>query len=173
MYTSCSGQTQWFLCYTCYNYFETSAMKTLTSTLEGKADQPVPRWLEPKVCNYFFKSTFELLRCVTFIVVALVNVFDFHLESCSNRRLWVLILCNALDLVHSEWRFEEWMEYGIYSCLLYQLVIVTFVSKCNSMLCVRHYTTILNFAVVFWWNTVWQSIHGNTLQQMGNIFSPD
>ncbi|KAG4924378.1 hypothetical protein JHK87_049918 [Glycine soja] len=25
------------------------AMKTLTSTLEGKADQPVPRWLEPKV----------------------------------------------------------------------------------------------------------------------------
>jgi len=50
-------------------------MKTLTTTLEGKADQTVPRWIEPKACHYFFKSTLELLPCVTFIVVALVNIF--------------------------------------------------------------------------------------------------
>ena len=50
-------------------------MKTLTTTLEGKADQAVPQWIEPKVCHYFFKSALELLSCVTFIVVALVNIF--------------------------------------------------------------------------------------------------
>ncbi|KAH1197742.1 hypothetical protein GmHk_18G051451 [Glycine max] len=42
-----------------------SAMKTLTTTLEGKLDQLVPRWIEPKILRY------------------------------------------ALDVVHSERRFEE------------------------------------------------------------------
>ena len=59
----------------CYWYFETNVMKTLSSSLEEKADQDVPRWIEPKVCHYFFKSALELLPCVTFVVVALVNIF--------------------------------------------------------------------------------------------------
>ena len=27
-------------------------MKTLSTTLEGKTDQAVPQWIEPKVCHY-------------------------------------------------------------------------------------------------------------------------
>ena len=44
-------------------------MKTLTSSLEGKGDQAGPQWIEPKVCHYVFKIAFELLPCVTFIIV--------------------------------------------------------------------------------------------------------
>ena len=44
-------------------------MKTLTNSLEGKVDQVVHRWIEPKACHYLLKSAFELLPCVTFIVV--------------------------------------------------------------------------------------------------------
>ena len=50
-------------------------MKTLTSSLEGKGYQVGPRWIEPKVCHYVFKISFELLPCVTFIIVDLVNIF--------------------------------------------------------------------------------------------------
>ena len=64
-------------------------MKTLTTTLEGKLDQLVPRWIEPKVCHYFMNRYFELLPCVTLKVLALVNIFDiafrvmFKLEAMS------------------------------------------------------------------------------------------
>ena len=50
-------------------------MKTLTTILEGKLDQPTPRWIEPKVCYYFINRYFELVSCVTLKVLALVNIF--------------------------------------------------------------------------------------------------
>ena len=51
-------------------------MKTLTTTLEGKPNQHVPRWIEPKVCHYFINRYFKLVPCVTLKVLALVNIFD-------------------------------------------------------------------------------------------------
>ena len=51
-------------------------MKTLTHSLEGKVDQAVLWWIEPKVCHYFMNRYLELLSCVTFKVLALVNIFD-------------------------------------------------------------------------------------------------
>ena len=56
-------------------------MKTLTNSLEGKADQVVPQWIEPKVCHYFFKSALKLVPCVTFIVVALANIFHIAIRA--------------------------------------------------------------------------------------------
>ena len=51
-------------------------MITLTTTLERKPDQPIPRWIEPKVCHYFINRYFELVPCVTLKVLALVNIID-------------------------------------------------------------------------------------------------
>jgi len=51
-------------------------MKALTTTLEGKPGQLVPRWIEPKVCHYFMNRYLQLLPCVTLKVLALVNIFD-------------------------------------------------------------------------------------------------
>ena len=51
-------------------------MNILTTTLEGKPNQAIPRWIEPKVCHYFMNRYLELLSCVTFKVLALVNIFD-------------------------------------------------------------------------------------------------
>ena len=35
-----------------YVIFVTSAMKTITSSLDGMSDQPTPRWIEAKVSHY-------------------------------------------------------------------------------------------------------------------------
>ena len=40
-------------------------MKTITTTLEGMSDQPVPQWIEAKVSHYLMNRCFELLTFVT------------------------------------------------------------------------------------------------------------
>ena len=40
-------------------------MKTVTTTLEGMSDQPVPLWIEAKVSHYLMFICFELLTFVT------------------------------------------------------------------------------------------------------------
>jgi len=45
-------------------------MKKLSSSLEGKADEAAPRWIEPKVCHYFINRHFKLVPCVSIKVLA-------------------------------------------------------------------------------------------------------
>ena len=87
---------------------ETSAMKTLTTTLEGKLDQPVPRWIEPNVCHYFI-NRFELVSCVTLKVLALVNIFDiafrvmFKLEAKCGYYIIHWMWCIVSGGLKNEW----------------------------------------------------------------------
>ena len=52
MYNNCTKPKKNFDPIYVYVFFVNSAMKTLTTSLEGKSDQHVPRWIEVKVSHY-------------------------------------------------------------------------------------------------------------------------
>jgi len=90
-----------------------SAMKTLKTTVDGKTDQSAPQWIEVKVSHlmhpYFRLVTFRKVRNFHIILFFILNV-----EPCSKWRLWVWLLCHALDMEHSKRGFEEWLAHGIF-----------------------------------------------------------
>ena len=133
-------------------------MKTLTSSLEGKGDQVVPRWIEPKVCHYVFKILLSYCHVLFWPSVALVNIFHIFCIL----KTWNLATCRW-----QRWNFRFTLDIGLFTFSLLCSVDIYLSSVYHVFLSGAYCPLLSNNPITTCWISLYKSFVGWNASSIG------